>query len=91
MSAAETRPRLAPKARLRRDRRTGRTLLLYPERGLLLSATAARIAGLCTGERTAAEIAARLAEEHGAAPELVERDVRAFLADLAERGLLVHG
>ena len=35
------RPRLAPKVRLRWDRKDGRYMLLYPERGLVLNATAA--------------------------------------------------
>ena len=40
---ADARPRLAGKARLRFDRRSARHLLLYPERGLVLSPTAAEI------------------------------------------------
>ena len=37
------RVRLAPKARLQRDRLSGKAFLLYPERGLELSDSAARI------------------------------------------------
>jgi hypothetical protein len=36
-------PRLAPRARLRFDRHAGQWLLLYPERGLALNASAAAI------------------------------------------------
>jgi hypothetical protein len=39
--AADARPRLAPKVRLRWDRKDARYMLLYPERGLVLNATAA--------------------------------------------------
>jgi pyrroloquinoline quinone biosynthesis protein D len=83
----EARPRLAPKARLRVDARTGQTLLLYPERGLALNATGAEILGLCTGERCVSEIIAALAERHGS-HESLANDVQAFLTRLAERNLL---
>jgi coenzyme PQQ biosynthesis protein PqqD len=83
----DARPRLAPKARLRVDAKTGQTLLLYPERGLALNATGAEILGLCTGERCVADIIAALAERHGAHESLAD-DVRAFLTKLAERKLL---
>ena len=39
--SADSRPQLARKARLRTDRLTGETLLLYPEHGLVLNASAA--------------------------------------------------
>ena len=51
---ASSRPRLAPKARLRFDRKSSRYMLLYPERGLVLNATAADVVQLCTGEHTVA-------------------------------------
>jgi hypothetical protein len=43
MIGTETRLRLAAKARLQRDRVSGKQFLLYPERGLELSDSAARI------------------------------------------------
>jgi coenzyme PQQ biosynthesis protein PqqD len=86
--ALDARPRLAPRARLRTDRPTGRTLLLYPERGLALNATGEAVLRLCTGEVTVAEIAATLAERHGADPEAVLAEVRTFLDGLVARGLL---
>ena len=86
-----SRPRLAARARLRADHPTGGTLLLFPERGLALSPTAADVARLCTGTLTVAEIAVRLAAGYdGAAIECVERDVLAFLHALEERGLVVE-
>ena len=84
----DTRVRLARKARLRRDPRSNNMMLLYPERGLELSDTAADIAALCDG-RTGAEIADELCARYVGAPrERVEHDVLAFLRTLAERGLL---
>jgi coenzyme PQQ biosynthesis protein PqqD len=84
----ETRVRLARKVRLRRDPQSNKTMLLYPERGLELSDSAAEIAGLCDG-RTAAAIAGELCVRHAGAPRAkVEHDVLAFLRTLAERGLL---
>jgi coenzyme PQQ biosynthesis protein PqqD len=87
--ADDARPRLARKARLRFDRRRGQHMLLYPERGMALSASAAAIAELCTGELTVREIAARLAAANsGASPQQIASDVRGFLSALAERALV---
>jgi coenzyme PQQ biosynthesis protein PqqD len=84
-----SRPRLAGKARLRRDRVTGKSLLLYPERGLALNDTAAEILGLCTGERSVAEIIEELVGKYGAdRREALTGEVRAFLQSLVERNLL---
>jgi coenzyme PQQ biosynthesis protein PqqD len=82
-------PRLAPKARLRHDRLTGRTLLLYPERGLALNETAAAIVELCTGEATVAEIIDQLVARFGADRRAqLAAEVEAFLQTLADRNLL---
>ena len=83
------RPRLSPKIRLRADRRTGRHLLLYPERGLDLSSTATEILRLCTGHNTIDTIAHRLAAMYvSASVAEIEQDVHNFLHALADRGLL---
>ena len=82
--AREDRPRLASKARLVRDRTTGREMLLYPERGLALNAVAAEVARRLDGARTVGEIAAEVAQAFGAGAE-VEGDVLGFLDELAER------
>jgi coenzyme PQQ biosynthesis protein PqqD len=85
-----TRVRLAAKARLRFDERSGKHVLLYPERGLELSESAARIAAECREERTAAAIVDALtAASTGAPRERIEADVLAFLRELEDRGLLV--
>jgi coenzyme PQQ biosynthesis protein PqqD len=86
--SADTRPRIASKARLRYDRKTERTMLLYPEKGLMLNPTAAEIAKLCTGEHTVAAIVAQLAARYGKEAAAIEREVMGFLGALADRGLL---
>jgi coenzyme PQQ biosynthesis protein PqqD len=88
--ALTARPRLASKVRLRRDRFTGRDLLLYPERGLALNATASAVVALCSGDLTVAAIADRVAagRRPPARADVVD-DVRAFLTALAERGVVV--
>jgi coenzyme PQQ biosynthesis protein PqqD len=86
---ATARPRLSPKARLRFDRRTGRYLLLYPERGLELNKTATEIARLCTGEWTVDDITQHLARVYvDVSSGEITRNVRDFLNSLAGRCLL---
>lgn len=83
------RPRLAPKARLRFDRHSGRNLLLFPERGLALNETAAEILKLCTGEATVAEILETLVAKYGAEKrETLTAEMQVFLQQLADRNLL---
>ena len=92
MISAAARPRLAPKARLRFDRKSGRYLVLYPERGLVLNPTASDILQLCTGEHTVETIVDRLVAKYVMEPrEAVERQVAEFLAAMAERGLVRDG
>ena len=82
-------PRLARRARLRFDRHTGAWLLLYPERGLALNATAAAVARLLTGEHAVDAIIDRVrATAPEAARAVVEHDVLRFLDQLRERRLL---
>jgi coenzyme PQQ biosynthesis protein PqqD len=88
MIALAARPRLAAKARLRFDRLTGGHLLLYPERGLALNATATAIIELCSGERTVEAIAAEVGARFQVGARPVVDEVRAFLDALAARGLI---
>ena len=82
-------PGLASKARLVRDRTSGRDVLLYPERGLGLNAVAAAVVRRLDGTRTVAAVAAEVAAELIDAPAAeVERDVLDFLEELAKRGLI---
>lgn len=83
------RPKLARKARLKLDRHSGEHWLIYPERGLRLNPSAARVAALCQGQLQVPEIVERLAAETGAeSRERIAQDVQDFLDALAERGLL---
>jgi pyrroloquinoline quinone biosynthesis protein D len=87
-----SRPKLASKVRLRWDTREGKYFLLYPERGLLLNATAADIVQLCTGEHTVDGIVDRLAAKYPAqARTEIEREVMALLVQIQSRGLLEIG
>ena len=86
--SAYVRPKLASKAKLRYDRKADRTMLLYPEKGLVLNATAADVAKLCTGEHTVGEIVAQLTAKYNQNPAPIEREVIALVASLAERGLV---
>jgi coenzyme PQQ biosynthesis protein PqqD len=87
-----SRPRLAPKARLRVDPRSGKHMLLYPERGLELTETAARIAKLCGQGLTVAAMVERLAGQFADADHRrIEDEVLTFLRSLDDRGLLAEG
>ena len=92
MISADSRPRLAEKARLRFDRKGQQYLLLFPERGLALNPTAAEILKLCTGEHTVGAIVECLLQTFDGQPrDVVEREVVAFLASMADRGLVKAG
>jgi coenzyme PQQ biosynthesis protein PqqD len=87
--STEARPRLAPKVRLRFDRRGERWMLLWPEKGMVLNPTAADIVQLCTGDHTVGAIVARLAEKYTTEThDGIERQVTDFLNALADRGLM---
>jgi coenzyme PQQ biosynthesis protein PqqD len=92
MISPTSRPRLAPKARVRFDRRGQQYMLLYPEKGLALNSTAAAVVALCTGEHTVDAIVTQLAAQAGAEPrERVEREILAFLQAMMDRGLVKEG
>jgi len=84
----QTRPRLATKARLQRDRLREKPVLLFPEGVLLLNATAAAVAELCDGQRTVTEIVALLATRFEMPVDALSQDVLEYLGQLRERGLL---
>lgn len=86
-----TRLSLARQVRLKLDPRSGKQMLLYPEKGLELNETAARVAALCGAPRTVGEIVDRMAAaaEGGTSRAQIEDEVLAFLRALEERGLLV--
>jgi pyrroloquinoline quinone biosynthesis protein D len=71
------------------DKKTGQKVLLYPEKGLLLNPTGARILELCDGERTVGGIVDVLTEEHaGAVRDTIANEVTAFLQRLHDAGLV---
>jgi coenzyme PQQ biosynthesis protein PqqD len=81
--------RLAPKVRLKFDRHSQGYLLLYPERGLALSATAADILTLCTEPRQVTAIVEQIVSKYGEANrDAIVEDVLALLRDMAHRGLV---
>jgi len=63
-------------------------MLLYPERGLVLNPTAADVLQRCDGERTVDSIVEELARQYGHERPAVEREVMAFLQNMADRGLV---
>ncbi len=66
-------------------------MLLSPERGLSLSATATEIVQLCDGTRTASDVARQCVERYGGADRAkIEQDVRNMLGELLARGLVVE-
>ncbi len=90
MISEDARPKLSPKARLRVDKKTGQKVLLYPEKGLLLNPTGARILELCTGERTVSGIVELLLSEHtAAAKDTIHAEVVTFLGRLVDAGLVI--
>ncbi|MDQ2644419.1 MAG: pyrroloquinoline quinone biosynthesis peptide chaperone PqqD [Myxococcota bacterium] len=89
MIERDARPKLASKARLRLDKQTGQQVLLYPEKGLVLNSTGAKILSLCTGERRFEEILEALRVDYTQGPvEALEAHVEAFLRSLEQRGLV---
>ena len=85
----DSRPCLAGKVRLRLDRKTGQHMLLYPERGLVLNATATAVVKLCTGEHTIAAIISQLAVQYAQDETAVGKEVLQLLNSLQERGLIL--
>jgi pyrroloquinoline quinone biosynthesis protein D len=81
-------PRLAPGCRMNQSVDLGPVLLL-PESMLRLTGPGPRIIELCDGTRTLAGVIASLQSEFSAAdPEMIRREVVAFLASLQERRAL---
>jgi coenzyme PQQ biosynthesis protein PqqD len=86
--ALTLRPKLAPKTKLRLDPKTGKYILLFPEKGLLLNPTGAAIVKLCTGEHTLAAVIGLLAAEFEKEPAELEPEVLSFVRALLDRGLI---
>lgn len=84
----ELKPRLAPKTKLRLDPKTGKYILLYPEKGLLLNPTGAAILKLCDGQQPLSAIIATLAAEFQSDATVLQGEVLSFVQGLLDRGLL---
>jgi len=69
----------------------GKAVVLHYEKNrvLALNSTGTRVWECLDGTRTVAEITGELARESGVPVEQVAADVREFLAELAERDLVV--
>jgi pyrroloquinoline quinone biosynthesis protein D len=82
------RPKLARRARLQRDRVTGKPVLLYPEGVLVLNPTGFAIVTLCTGQSTLEEIVITLAGQYKTSPAQLRVEVVEYLDRLRSRNLL---
>lgn len=72
-------PRLVRRGRLRFDDTRDSHVLLLPERVVMLSPTAAEILGLCTGDRTVADLVEELESRYPGHD--LAGDVTEFLAE----------
>lgn len=81
-------PRLPRGVRLHRDTVRGGWTILAPERVLETDGVGAEILKRCDGTSTFTEIVDDLARAFDADRADIERDVRAFLADLAGKRML---
>ena len=86
--AATAVPRLPRGVRLRRDEARDAWVLLAPERVLKPDPIAIEILKRVDGRTTLESLVDDLARSFSADRGRVDADVRAFLADLAEKGLL---
>jgi pyrroloquinoline quinone biosynthesis protein D len=79
---------LVRRARMKRDLVRGIDVLLLPESVIELNAQGAEVLRLCDGTRTLDEIVHEVAGRYAGAD--VEKDVRAFVARLEEKGVLAR-
>jgi coenzyme PQQ biosynthesis protein PqqD len=80
--------KLAPKTKLRLDPKTGKYILLYPEKGLLLNPAGAAILKRCDGQQALSAIIAALAVEFRTEEDVLRSEVLTFVQGLLDRGLL---
>ena len=81
-------PALARGVKLRFDKARDTWVLLAPEKVLMPDQIAMQILKRCDGKATMAEIFEDLAVTFSADRDQVAGDVRAFLQDLADKGML---
>ena len=80
-------PRLKNGVRLHRDGVRDRWVILAPERMLEPDEPALAVLRLCDGVRSLADIAAALAKEYNAPPEVIAADARRLLEKLRADGV----
>ena len=81
-------PALARGVRLRFDQARSAWVLLAPERVLMPDEIAVEILKRCDGKATVSAIVADLARTFDAEPAQVAADVRSFVQDLADKGMV---
>ena len=86
--ASNSVPRLPRGVRLRHDEARDQWVLLGPERVLKLDDISREILKRCDGAADLTAIVADLAKTFEAPAEVIEGDVRTFLVDLKDRGML---
>jgi pyrroloquinoline quinone biosynthesis protein D len=74
--------------RMKRDQVRERDVLLAPERALVLDPIGVAILGQVDGTKSVGQIVEALAGIYAADPQVISKDVIAFLSDLAERRML---
>ena len=74
--------------RLRHDETRGQWVVLAPERAFVPDEIAVEILRLVNGETTLGRIIDMLAERYAAPREEIAADVRAMVAELADKGVL---
>jgi pyrroloquinoline quinone biosynthesis protein D len=82
-------PALPRGVKLRFDKTRDAWVLLAPERLLMPDEIAIEILKRCDGQASVATMVGELAEAFGAGREEVAADVKTFLQDLADKGMIV--
>jgi len=81
-------PRLRPHVRLQFNEARGQWIVQAPERVLMPDEIAISVLQRCDGKASVAIIAAGLARDYDAPPDVVENDVLEMLQDLVEKGII---
>jgi pyrroloquinoline quinone biosynthesis protein D len=84
-----SKPTLAPHARLQVDAVSGEPVLLYPEGILVLNPTAQAVLERCDGVRTLGRLIAEFEREYDDDAGAIRRDVVEILIEFRQRQLVV--
>ncbi len=85
----DTTPALPRFVKLRHDKGRDRWIMLAPERILTPDPIAVEVLNLCDGEKSVGEISNHMAEIYNAPIDVIEKDIKAMLQDLADKGFLI--